>query len=83
MRAVLVAVVLLAAGSSFDAAKADPYRFCALFGNGGDLGGIRSCYFMTEEACRATLSGIGGLCLPNPFYTGAAAGPARRARPRS
>jgi len=83
MRVALAALLLLAAGLSFDAAKADPYRWCALFGNGGDLGGIRSCYFMTEQQCRATLSGLGGTCLLNPWYTGPSEpAPVRRGRPR-
>lgn len=80
MRAVVATALLLAAASSGASAQADPYRFCALYGNGGDLGGIRSCYFMTEEACRATLSGLGGLCIPNPFYTGPAPAPAAARR---
>ena len=79
MRAVFVAAVLLAAGSNLDVAKADFYPWCAMHGNGGDLGGIRSCYFMTEQQCRATLSGLGGLCIPNSFETPEPAAP-RRAR---
>ena len=64
----LAALGLLAAASTFDGAKADPYRWCA------DLtinrGGASNCYFVTLEQCRATVSGVGGYCRPNPFYDG-------------
>ena len=85
MRIALAAVFFILAGAAFDTAKADPYRWCALYA-GGDLGGIRSCYFMTTEQCLATISGLGGSCIPNPHFTGApeAATAARRvSRPRS
>ena len=59
---------MTAAGSTFDAARADPYRWCA------DLtitrGGASNCWFLTLEQCRATVSGAGGYCRPNPFYDG-------------
>jgi hypothetical protein len=84
MRIALAAFALLAAGSLFDTAKADPYPWCAEY-TGGGLGGSSNCYFMTIEQCRATVSGVGGFCSPNPFYTGpSVARPSpRRARPRS
>jgi Protein of unknown function (DUF3551) len=35
----------------------------------GDSGlGQVNCGFLTIEQCRATVSGIGGFCLPNQFY---------------
>ena len=37
---------------------------------GGALGGASNCYFITLEQCRATVSGVGGFCTPNPFYDG-------------
>ena len=52
-------------------AAADPYRWCAVLGMSGDVG--TNCYFMTLEQCRATISGVGGFCTPNNFYTGSAA----------
>jgi len=61
----LAAVLLF--GSS--ASHADPYRWCAVYG-GGDMGGGTNCGFITLEQCRATVSGIGGSCEPNQFYTG-------------
>jgi hypothetical protein len=48
--------------------QADPYRWCAQYGNRG--GGGTNCGFVTLQQCRATVSGIGGFCVPNQFYTG-------------
>jgi hypothetical protein len=36
------------------------------------MGGASNCGFITLEQCRATVSGIGGFCVPNQFYTGPA-----------
>jgi hypothetical protein len=62
---------VLATGLSGREAQAqhDPYRWCADYAYGG-LGGAKNCYFLTLEQCRATVSGVGGSCVPNPFYTG-------------
>jgi Protein of unknown function (DUF3551) len=46
-------------------AAADPYRWCAVERTGGT-----NCGFTTIEQCRATVSGIGGFCQPNQFYSG-------------
>jgi hypothetical protein len=62
------------------AATADPYKWCAVYGNG--FGGS-NCGFVTIEQCRATVSGIGGFCEPNQFYTGTDNKPAKRSRKRS
>jgi hypothetical protein len=51
-------------------ATADPYRWCAVLGGSNDVG--TNCYFMTLEQCQATISGVGGFCTPNNFYTGPA-----------
>jgi hypothetical protein len=48
--------------------QADPYKWCAQYGGRG--GGGRNCGFVTWEQCMATVSGIGGFCEPNQFYTG-------------
>jgi Protein of unknown function (DUF3551) len=59
------------------AGHADPYKWCAQYsGRGG--GGGRNCGFVTFEQCMATVTGIGGFCEPNQFYTG----PERRPAPR-
>ena len=57
-------------------ATADPYKWCAVYG--GDMGGASNCGFVTIEQCRATISGIGGSCEPNQFYTGPEKKPAKR-----
>jgi hypothetical protein len=54
---------------------ADPYKWCAQYG--GHSGGGRNCGFVTWDQCMATVSGIGGFCEPNQFYTG----PDRRPAP--
>ena len=59
----LAAVAILAPATG----HADPYRWCAV---SGDAGGASNCGFVTIEQCRATVSGIGGSCEPNQFYTG-------------
>ena len=69
MRIVIATLVALLAGSALDAAKADPYPWCAVYG-GSDSGGTTNCYFLTLEQCRANVSGIGGFCSPNTFYDG-------------
>jgi Protein of unknown function (DUF3551) len=53
----------------------DPYRWCAVYG--AKSGGATNCGFVTLAQCRATVSGIGGMCQPNPFYN---PGKARRSR---
>ncbi len=68
LRYILPALATLAAFGSAPS-HADPYRWCAQYG-GGDLGGGRNCGFVTLEQCRATVSGMGGTCELNQFYTG-------------
>jgi len=78
MRIALAILVLLIVGSTTDRARAaDPYRWCAIY-MGGDLGGTTSCWFHTEEQCRASVSGIGGFCRQNFSYTGPDAPPSHR-----
>ena len=48
-----------------DPAAADSYKWCANYRNGGS-----NCGFTTFEQCQATVSGAGGSCGPNQFYTG-------------
>jgi hypothetical protein len=67
MRIVLASVIFLLVGSTFNAARADPYPWCAVL-NMGDA--AYNCYFMTLQQCQATVSGIGGSCEPNQFYDG-------------
>jgi Protein of unknown function (DUF3551) len=71
MRFVLAGCVVMLCGVSFDTAKADPYPWCAEY-TGGGLGGSSNCYFMTLQQCQATVSGVGGYCTQNSYYTGPA-----------
>jgi Protein of unknown function (DUF3551) len=71
------------ASSSFFAispANADSYKWCAVY-NTGDA--AYNCGFVTIEQCRATVSGIGGFCEPNQFYTGPDKTLAKRSRKHS
>jgi len=68
MRLMFAAAAMLIASSLTGEAKADPYRWCAEYGGG--RGGGTNCYFLTLEQCRAAVSGNGGFCRPNTFYTG-------------
>jgi uncharacterized protein DUF3551 len=86
MRALSAVVLAMVASWFIDDARADPYKWCAVFGS--QHGGATSCYSVTLEQCRATISGMGGFCAENPFYDGLPVrtpgdGPAprRRARP--
>jgi hypothetical protein len=75
----LAAAAGLAASFLFStgAASADPYRWCAVYG-GDRGGGGGNCGFVTLEQCRATISGIGGFCRENLFYTGSQDRPIKR-----
>lgn len=57
-------------------ATADPYKWCAAYGTPGGT----NCGFVTIGQCRATISGMGGFCEPNQFYTGPETTPASRKR---
>lgn len=50
-------------------ATADPYKWCAR-AHGDDLGGSKNCGFITIGQCHVTISGMGGVCEPDQFYTG-------------
>ena len=76
---VLLAALAVAALTALTRpAAAIEYPWCAQYG-GMDDGG-RNCGFSTLEQCMATVSGIGGGCERNLFYTGPAGRPAKRTR---
>jgi hypothetical protein len=66
----------LSLSSIASSAIADPYPWCANYGTPGGT----NCGFITIEQCRATISGMGGFCEPNQFYTGLENLPAGRKR---
>jgi hypothetical protein len=67
VQSVIVAAVLIAATSASQAQTAYDYPWCALR---GDRSGGQSCYFTSYRQCMQTLSGIGGTCIPSPYYRG-------------
>jgi len=78
--ALFTAVGVAALAALATPAAAIEYPWCAQYNGMG--GGGRNCGFSTIEQCMATVSGIGGFCEPNLFYTGATEQGARRARRR-
>jgi hypothetical protein len=78
--ALFAAVAIAAMAALARPAAAIEYPWCAQYGGLG--GGGRNCGFSTIEQCMATVSGIGGFCERNSFYTRPAERPAKRARKR-
>ena len=81
MRARIIVLVTLvlsteALAQSTVAFPHDPYRWCAVYS--GYAGGASNCGFLTIEQCRATVSGIGGFCVQNPYYLDAPQKPLKR-----
>jgi hypothetical protein len=74
--ALLVAVVGAAPSSL---AQSSPYEYpwCSLRG-GWSGGGGQSCYYTSYQQCMASLSGIGGTCIRNPYVDGPGARAERR-----
>jgi Protein of unknown function (DUF3551) len=70
----LVAIAFFALSLSTIGSRADG-TWCANYGSHGGT----NCGFYSFEQCRATVSGIGGSCQPNPFSR-AAREPQRRYR---
>lgn len=60
----LLGGVLLAALTP-EQSRAVDYPWCAELGS--DIG-ASNCGFVTREPCMATISGIGGFCMPNPSW---------------
>lgn len=52
------------------------YPWCAVYSE--STVGATNCGFSTLAQCRATISGVGGMCMPNPAYVG----PAPRPQPK-
>ena len=82
MRIVAAVALMAIAGPAIAPAAAqthDPYPWCAEY----SFRAATNCYFATHEQCRAALSGNGGYCRRNLFYTGRLSdGPSRRYRKR-
>jgi Protein of unknown function (DUF3551) len=76
MRRIYLALAGFAAIFMAGTASADPYKWCANY----SMRGGSNCGFVTLEQCRATVSGIGGFCSANQFYTGPEEKPRKRLR---
>ena len=64
--ATLVVLSVMLTQTPANALPCDNTRWCAEYL--GEAGGATNCGFFTIEQCRATVSGIGGFCVPNQFY---------------
>jgi hypothetical protein len=69
MRGMILGATILWAAFVVRPAHADPYQWCAEYG-GFRGGGATNCYFLTLQQCQAAVSGVGGFCRRNTFYTG-------------
>ena len=65
--ALLLAGVAIFADISESAAQsAYSYPWCAIYTN---RSGAQACYYSTKAQCLATMRGIGGYCIPSPYYS--------------
>jgi len=83
MRILAVAILtigMISAAGLARAQKYDPnFPFCMqVVGLAGS--GYQDCSYTTMDQCRASASGRGLTCDPNPYYVGATAAPGRHAR---
>jgi hypothetical protein len=81
MRLPILTMLLIATTSLSETAfaqSARSYPWCAIYYR-VDTGGTPSCTFDTRQQCMETISGIGGLCVENQYYHGAAVPTPRRA----
>jgi len=76
----LFATFLLAPSTSSAAQAIDPYPWCAYYGGSDDQ--ATNCYFMTLQQCMDAISGNGGRCDRNPFFSPAPPPAERRRRVR-
>lgn len=60
MKAALFVAVAITLFPSMAAARAPEGPWCALLSNA-----IQDCHYFTHAQCLATVSGIGGMCVPN------------------
>jgi hypothetical protein len=73
---VLLAILFVVLPGDIRAASAQSaysYPWCSVRSRGA-----MSCYYTSWEQCRASLSGIGGNCVNNPYYRPSAPRTARQ-----
>jgi hypothetical protein len=68
---IIILAMIATAMALTPVARADQYKWCAVyFGYRGDGG--TNCGFVTYKQCMDAISGVGGYCTENQFYTGPA-----------
>jgi hypothetical protein len=75
---VLAAVMAAFFGDVRPGAAREWYPWCAQY---YDIRAITECSFVTYEQCRASISGIGGNCIQNPYSPPAVSPRDRRWQP--
>ncbi len=67
MRTMLFGAAVLAVGAAMmgGSARAQNYPWCGFYDTGDQA---INCGFVSREQCMATVSGIGGFCMPNNTY---------------
>ncbi len=66
MKAILFGLAVLAVSAAMGtSAQAQNYPWCAFYNTGDQA---VNCGFVSREQCMATVSGIGGFCMPNNTY---------------
>jgi hypothetical protein len=55
------------------------YPWCAFY---NVVGGMTECLYFNLAQCRASVSGVGGFCYPNPAYEPPPPAPRKRIRRR-
>ena len=72
-----IAAAWLSESDAVSAQSARSYPVCAIY-YGIDATSTPSCSFDTRQQCMETISGIGGYCVENQYYHGAADRPPHR-----
>jgi len=84
MRTIAIISITLAAlslsGFDADAQKYVGGSWCAYYGGGRGGGGGSNCGFYSWEECQAAISGNGGMCARNQWYSGTDGNSRRRQR---
>jgi len=62
----VIAAALLGGTQVSSAQSSYSYPWCSL-GGPKDTNAL-SCYFTSWEQCRATMSGLGGICVESPYF---------------
>ena len=77
--AIWMSCLLTTASTLVGAAPADPYRWCAV----SSVSGGTNCGFVTMEQCRASISGVGGVCEPKQVVPSSLSPAAKAAAPKT